>query len=257
MRSIVRVELRDSTLIPERSDFDPRESASVMFAVARLNEDVKQGRVECCSLTGRRRECALPELVACVPTGVRYSRATSIPESVEFTTSHYVGQACIRLPDADEDVVIRISPRFGKTVWMHLLAKAACVYLPERFQSSGAGSDCCDNEWLLLLMWRSAFERAMMQASVPKSYVEQNRNLRCFRGRLDVARQIRDNLANQSRFRSWRSAKYCCADTEPTRLRFAERGWWGLAFRECTKHSAGFHGVRQDGQSNCHIGRQV
>ena len=200
MRSIVRVELRDSTLIPERSNFDPRESASVMFAVARLNEDVKQGRVECCSLTGRRRECALPELVACVPTGVRYSRATSVLESVEFTTSHYVGQACIRLPGADEDVVIRISPRFGKTVWLPLLAKAACVYLPERFQSSGAGSDCCDNEWLLLLMWRSAFERAMMEASVPKSYVEQTRNLRCFRGRLDVARQIRDNLANQSRF---------------------------------------------------------
>ena len=170
MRSVVRVELRDSTLIPERSRFDPRESASVMFAVSRLNADVQQGRVECYSLTGRRRECILPELVSCTPTGVCRSRSTSILEAVEFTTSHYVGQACVRLPDADEDVVIRVVPRFG-------------------------------NEWLLLLMWRNAFERAMRHASVPKAYIEQNRNLRCFRGRLDVARQIRDNLTNQSRFR--------------------------------------------------------
>ena len=201
MRSVVRVELRDSTLIPERSSFDPRESASVMFAVSRLNAAVKQGRVECCSLTGRRRECMLPELISCTPSGVRYSRSTSILESVEFTTSHYVGQACVRLPDADEDVVIRVSPRFGKVVWMHLLAEATRVYLPESFLSSGVGADSSDNEWLWLLMWRSAFERAMRYASVPKAYIEQDRNLRCFRGRLDVARQIRDNLTNQSRFR--------------------------------------------------------
>lgn len=201
MRSVVRVELRDSALIPERVEgFDSRELSSVMFAVERLNADIKQGHIECCSLTGRRRECELPELVVCAPTGIRYSRSTSILESVEFTTSHYVGRACIRLPDSNKDVVILIFPRLGKTVWMHLLAKATCVYLPESFQSSGIGSDSCDNEWLLLLMWRNAFERAMMRASVPKAYVEQNCNLRCFRGRLDVARQIRDNLANQSRF---------------------------------------------------------
>lgn len=201
MRTVVRVELLDSTLIPERSGFDPRESASVMFAVSRLNADVKQGRVECCSLTGRRRECMLPELISCTPSGVRYSRSTSILEAVEFTTSHYVGQACVRLSDADKDVVIRVSPRFGKVVWMHLLAEATRVYLPESFLSSGIGVDSSDNEWLLLLMWRNAFERAMRYASVPKAYVEQNRNLRCFRGRLDVARQVRDNLTNQSRFR--------------------------------------------------------
>ena len=201
MRSVVRVELRDSTLIPERSRFDPRESASVMFAVSRLNADVQQGRVECYSLTGRRRECILPELVSCTPTGVCRSRSTSILEAVEFTTSHYVGQACVRLPDADEDVVIRVVPRFGKVIWMHLLAEATRVYLPKSFLSSGIGVDTCDNEWLLLLMWRNAFERAMRHASVPKAYIEQNRNLRCFRGRLDVARQIRDNLTNQSRFR--------------------------------------------------------
>lgn len=179
---------------------DPHLCESVLQAAERLSSQVESGHVTCCSLNGRRRPVPLDGVLHCSPTRTecfgQYGSNRRVKE-LSFTTSHYVGEACVR-SDCDQ-IRFVINPRMGAAIWSHLLAEATRVYLPERL-TSVAGQQEDGSAWLLLMMWRSAFERAIRQASVPKAYVQTEENMRCFRGRLNVPRHISLNIADQSRF---------------------------------------------------------
>ena len=127
-----------------------------------------------------------------------YFGSGSIIQDLSFTTSHYVGQACIEV--CGELVRLRIRPHIASPLWNYLLASATRVYLPERLRSEGIDDNHENTSWLLLLMWRNSFERAMKTVSVPKTYVNRNENIRCFKGRLDVSRHLKQNITDQSRF---------------------------------------------------------
>lgn len=201
MKQAHNIRLLDSRLTPECAEgwFEVKAADSIICAANRLNESVREGKVQCCCLSGRPRLGLDEDVVQCYVTGVgrRFKNCREATE-VKFTTSHYVGQATVELED--DRVQFRIIPRMGRSIWRHMLGVATSVYLPERFESCGVEGGECESEWLLLLMWRNALESAMRKASMPKAYVSRVANLRCFKGRLDVAGQIRENLANQSRF---------------------------------------------------------
>lgn len=197
----ITIRLEDSWLSPTPATcvWDcKRYGASTIRAVDILNEDVHSNRVQCFSFNGTRREEALPDLIGCTATQMHTSGNKTYFDEIRFTTSHYVGQACVVV---GRDVVrFRIEPRMAKPIWRYILKCASRVYLPKSLHSRGMESGSDDTEWLLLLMWRDAFERAMKLVSVPKAYVWRKENLRYFKGRLDVARHLKNNIADQSRF---------------------------------------------------------
>lgn len=196
----ITVRLEDSWMSPTTATcwWDRRHGANVLRAVDILNADVHSSRLQCYSFNGLRREDYLPDLIGCVVTDTRAVQSHVNIGEIKFTTSHYVGQACVTV---DRDVVrFRIEPRMAKPIWRYMLKCASRVYLPESLHSRGMESGSDDTEWLLLLMWRDAFERAMKLVSVPKAYVWRKANLRYFKGRLDVARHLKNNIADQSRF---------------------------------------------------------
>ena len=199
---MIRIVLEDSQIVPNKAsepcEITERSLALVERAVALLDDEVRSGRITCCSLFGKRRDAVLPELVRTQPNEIRwYNGSRWIVTSLLFSTSHYVGQASLKIDG--ETITIVIKPRFAQSIWDHILQCATRIYLPERLTSSGLSSEG-DTEWLLLLMWRNAFERAIRESSVPKAYVRRIENLRFFRGRLDVSRHLKENIANQSRF---------------------------------------------------------
>ncbi len=197
--------LKDSWLKPHAYTecFDIKQAPGVMQAVSLINAEIEAGKIYCCSFGNTRRNEPLPPLVQCIVTKTGpgsyggKSHGVHINE-LAFTTSHYVGQACIEV--CGELVRLRIRPHIAPPLWNYLLASATRVYLPERLRSEGIDDNHENTSWLLLLMWRNSFERAMKTVSVPKTYVYRNENIRCFKGRLDVSRHLKQNITDQSRF---------------------------------------------------------
>lgn len=196
----ITVRLKDSWMEPTAATgWDGRHDANVLRAVRMIDEEIKQGKVQCFAFNGRRRDTVLTSVVQCYVEGTKTVQCHVNLSGLSFTTSHYVGQVCIKI---DNDIIrLQVLPRLVQPVWRYLLKTAACIFLPNRLRSIGMEAGSEDSEWLLLLMWRNAFERAIKQASVPKTYVWRNSNLRFFKGRLDVARHLHDNLTDESRFR--------------------------------------------------------
>ena len=199
--SEITIKLEDSWLLPTPATtwWDcKRYGASTILAIDNLNANVHSSRLQCYSLNGAKRDEFLPDLIGFRATQMTSKGNKTYFDEIKFTTSHYVGQACVVVDD--NTIRFRIEPRMAKPIWRYMLKSSARVYLPESLHSLGMESDADDTEWLLLLMWRNAFERAMKLVSVPKAYVWRHSNLRCFKGRLDVPRHLMSNLTDQSRF---------------------------------------------------------
>lgn len=202
MHDMLDIVLHDSWLAPRAPicGCARTQTACVMQAVRLLNDEIEANRISCCTFGNTRREEKLPSLVECFAAKSEpYGKGSgSIVRELSFTTSHYVGQACV---DAcGMQVRIRILPHIAAPLWNYLLGSANRVYLPERLKTEGIDANNLDSTWLLLLMWRNSFERAMKMVSVPKTYVNRNENIKCFKGRLDVPRHLKQNIADQSRF---------------------------------------------------------
>ena len=171
-------------------------------AIDILNAKFRRGEIQTISLTGKRnhREMITPLQYTVSNTGlrkvVRKGNVATV-DGLTFSTSYYVGQAIIVV--AGNPVSIKITPDLTDEARDYLLRYACGLYVPSRLTSNAStGRD--SSLWLLLLMWRCAFERAIRHGSIPRNYVQEEKNLRFFRGRLDVIRQIQTNLTDQSRF---------------------------------------------------------
>ena len=169
-------------------------------AIDILNRSFQNGKIQFVSLKGKRGSHAPDSLIQYrVAETNKYGKGGIAKiDALDFSTSYFVGQATINIPGHDS-VEIEIKPDLAPAIRNHLLSYACGVYLPQQL-ASDANPNRGDNAWLLLLMWRCAFERAIRQGSIPRSYIHEEKNLRFFRGRLDVVRQIQVNLTDQSRF---------------------------------------------------------
>lgn len=177
-------------------------------AIDILNDKFGNGEIQTISLTGKRkfREMIKPLQYTINKTGWRKIVGVGLGATVDglsFSTSYFVGKATIVVTPHNNNIRIPINiiiaPDLTDEVRDYLLKYACGIYLPPRLKSD-ASSNRDSSLWLLLLMWRCAFERAIRQGSIPRSYIKEEKNLRFFRGRLDVIRQIQNNLTDQSRF---------------------------------------------------------
>lgn len=116
--------------------------------------------------------------------------------SATFTTSRYVGFYSTTINS--EPVMIEIKPRIGESVRNYLFAHALELYLPKG--ESGQEKSSSDNLWLMALLWRAMVEKAITKNQIPKTYQKIEKNQSYFRGRLNVAKQIKYNLIDQSKF---------------------------------------------------------
>lgn len=202
---MITVSLTDSMIIPsapnknESEGWDCRNFPHIMTAVSILRGQIASGTVSCQSIRSSRCGEITPDLINCESYGCKVYSKALLPTDLKFTTSHYIGQAIVDVDGCPEHrVQFLIRPRMGNQLRDYLLGMVSNVYIPERFSSTGCGGGENDNQWLLLLVWRCAFEQAIKKAAVPKTYVFRSENLKRFRGRLNVARHIQHNLTDQS-----------------------------------------------------------
>ena len=124
-----------------------------------------------------------------------------IPEKLKFWTSHYIGSYTtnVSVDGKLEPVSIQIKPRWGKRMRAYMLRHAFDLLVPMDAQSS-AKQKKIGGEWLLVMLWKCAFDQAIRLACIPRAYQRVEKNSRFFRGRLNVSENIRKNLTDRSRF---------------------------------------------------------
>lgn len=197
---MVEVELKICQLTPSPPKEEYWDNCTVIAeAIDILKQKLQNKEIDFVSLTGSRKprevENFLNYQIGETATGA-YGK-TKITNLL-FTSSYYVGQAIITTTQGKQ-VHIRLVPDLPEDIRNHLLSYACGVYIPKA--AKGAASASQDtSHWLLFLMWRCAFDRALKNASIPKSYIPVSKNLRCFKGRLNITRHLQENLTDQSRF---------------------------------------------------------
>lgn len=121
------------------------------------------------------------------------SKDRSACEKMSFYTSHYIGNCTIN------DVTIKIRPRFGDKLFNHLLQYACNIYIPKGSVNHDVGRG--ENAyWLVGLLWKAMLERALATGQIPKEYKTESKNLKSYKGHLNIQKHIKTNLVNQSRF---------------------------------------------------------
>lgn len=168
-----------------------KNATDFIRAVEELKKQFASGKVDCIHLCnyGNSELGDSPIDVAITSyTSLHYS---TVPDKCSFTTSHYIGYY------GNSEVSIRISPRFGN-LFSYFLGYAANVFLP--VGESGLSPAGGNSYWLLAILWKSLLNSALTSGQIPKTYLEERKNLKNYRGRLDIHQNIRRNLVDQSKF---------------------------------------------------------
>lgn len=176
---MIKLNLQDSTLF----DKEQEETSNIkkkLEAVDALRRQYESGLVDCLHLideesTREEKDCP-----------VWYE---SKGGKTFFYTSHYIGSWKVN------DVIINIVPRFDTL--SRLLSHALHIYLPKENEFTENKNETL---WMIALMWRVLLQKAIQHGSIPRSYVVEKKNLRNFKGRLDVNKQLKYNIADKSKF---------------------------------------------------------
>jgi 5-methylcytosine-specific restriction enzyme subunit McrC len=189
----------DYCLKEEEKEVKKEKIALAFQAIDNLQKEFKENKVEIISFVGQSRKKENFEnqpiiWYGDIKTEKFYARYT--PIEAKFYTSHYVGFYSTVINN--QPVTIEIEPRFGKSVQNYLFAHALELYLPKG--DSGQEKSSSDNLWLMALLWRAMVEKAITKSQIPKTYQKIDKNQSYFRGRLNVAKQIKYNLIDQSKF---------------------------------------------------------
>lgn len=186
------MDLKDSTLIgfePEGVNY--HNATAYIRAVNDLNKQFDSGEIDCIHLHNYGRAETDDHPVKVEVTKYTTLNGNPVPDRCSFTTSHYIGYF------GNSDVSIRILPRFGD-LFSYFLGYAANVFLP--LGEAGVSSAGGDSYWLLAILWKSLLNSALTTGQIPKTYIEEHKNLKTYRGRLDIQQNIKNNLVDQSRF---------------------------------------------------------
>ena len=196
---------------PDLSE-SPQNNVRYCMALDKLRADFKENRVLKISLSGSKSYRYKEETESPVGYEVTHSRIQSgygeklqAFDKVKFWTSHYVGHYTtdITVDGKKEQISIQILPRWGDRLLAYMLRHAFDLVVPQGARSPADSMDF-GAEWLLVMLWKCAFDQAIRLASIPRSYRRVEENSRFFRGRLNVPLHIRENLVDQSHFScSW------------------------------------------------------
>lgn len=179
-----------------KQEVEKKKMPLVFEAINNLKKEFKENKVEVISLIGQSRKKENFENQPIIwYEDVSFSGKKNDLQA-KFYTSHYVGFYSTVIND--QPVTIEIKPRFGESVRNYLFSHALELYLPKG--DSGQEKSSSDNLWLMALLWRAMVEKAITKSQIPKTYQKIEKNQSYFRGRLNVAKQIKYNLIDQSKF---------------------------------------------------------
>ncbi|MCL2473441.1 MAG: hypothetical protein FWF23_00830 [Alphaproteobacteria bacterium] len=189
---MITINLKDSqsTYAPPvsiQSDDASFEPELIMKAAALLKKGAVSKKYEVYSLSPHKKSKESSPFLDCM-----------VQDNVlKFVTYNFVGRLFIRVEG--RDICFNIYPSMGLLELSHILSYSSGVYFPENSKPLSGLSYEQGMSWLLLLLWKCAFERALRQSSVPKDYVFKSENLKRFRGRLDLIKNIQQNLTDFSK----------------------------------------------------------
>lgn len=167
-------------------------------AIDRLNQDHAEGKIRYISLSGKALQTPnLSRLIDYRFSNYRSVHGNPLANALQADVSHIIGSYTTHV--SDWNVEIAIGPRWGNGILSHLLRYTTGIHSPPS-PSGGGQQDRDSAEWLLALAWVSTFRHAMRRSHIPKEYRIRHSHGPFFRGRLDVARQIRDSINDASRF---------------------------------------------------------
>ena len=159
---------------------------SQLVAIEEIKKQVDEQKIKSLSLTNRIQNDCLNEYPFWHAQVVENGGVVT-----KLYTSHYIGFCSVK----GVDIVIK--PRFG--LFNHLISYACNIYIPDA-ESGITSNKTSNNYWLIALLWKAVLQRAIAMGQIPKEYKTENKNLRYYKGRLDIAKQIRVNLTDASRF---------------------------------------------------------
>ena len=90
------------------------------------------------------------------------------------------------------------NPRFGN-IFNYLVSYASNIYIP--YGESEISFNSQNNSyWLIALLWKAMLNRALTTGQIPKEYITVTKNQKNYHGRLTIAKHIRANLCDATRF---------------------------------------------------------
>ncbi|WP_198306371.1 McrC family protein [Arcobacter vandammei] len=187
------LELKDSQYI----DGEESKYCNIYYcnAVDKLNQEIIDMQIDFFSLGGNNKKLNEKFIWYKIDEIENFSK-TQIIKKATFFTSHYMGFYSTVINN--KIVNIRISPRFGVGIFNYLISFAYGIYLPKGFSSSSINNS--DSLWLITLMWKATFEKALTKSQIPKEYQKQSKNLETYKGQLNVAKHLHHNLFDKSKF---------------------------------------------------------
>ena len=195
----MRLELKDSQFINGEKVDDWYKTAIYCQAVDRLNNDIKEKKVNFFSFSSSKQDKCLDEKIVLYEiNSTRESNSNIVVNSATFFTSHYIGFYSTILNDKPIDIIIK--PRFGNEsgIFNYLLSFAYGVYLPKGNASSK--NEKKTNLWLLVILFKATFNKAITKSQIPKEYKKMQKNLHSFKGQLHTSKHIQENLFDKSKF---------------------------------------------------------
>lgn len=194
---MIEVPLRDSNKKISNSD-----CSLIMKAIDKLNSNLEQMAI--INLVNRQgmREVRTPTPFLWYDVQkyeTSYNRL--VPSKIKIHTSHYIGTCQMNVgfkKDINKTIRFDIRPRFGNSIFNYLLSYVTDIFVPQ-LGDSAAQKEGGYAFWLLILLWKAAFDQAITTNHIPRSYVTREDNLRVLKGRLDLLKHLRKNIFDQSR----------------------------------------------------------
>jgi 5-methylcytosine-specific restriction endonuclease McrBC regulatory subunit McrC len=204
--SILQVDVHDSNLfngekIKGGEIYEHWNKCScVAEAIDRLNQNIKDGKIKILNLFDNRKtasEIEIPEPIWYDISGSRPAHSYNIPTEINIFTSHFIG--IYRTIINENNVQINIRPRFGDAVFNYLLSFASDIFVPENAFSSLHKEEQKQPLWLMAILWKAAFDKAISINHIPHDYIRCEENISALKGRLLFQQHIRHNLIMKHR----------------------------------------------------------
>jgi 5-methylcytosine-specific restriction endonuclease McrBC regulatory subunit McrC len=196
----MKLELTDSDFVNGKLIDKGVQTALYCQAIDKLNRDITNKKVDFFSFSNNTKNKFLNDKIIWYEiddTELKNKKNAVITKAI-FYTSHYIGFYSTSINNKKIDIVL--NPRFGNEsgIFNYLLSYAYGVYLPKG--SSSSKSEKTNNLWLLAILYKATFNKAITKSQIPKEYKKMQKNLHTFKGQLHISKHIQENLFDKSRF---------------------------------------------------------
>lgn len=166
---------------------------AIIESIGELNRQFNDGDVEIVSLKEYNSKATHESPISYEIQTYKSTRNHIVADRCLFHASHYIGRYSFKGVD------IVINPRFGDNIFNYLISYATNLYIP--LGNSGiAYNNTSNSYWLIATIWKAMLNKALTLGQIPKEYQLIEKNLKNYKGRLDISKHIRTNLCNASKF---------------------------------------------------------